>query len=144
MLDGLFQPLSRKAVTMKTVVAVLLLTVTVNLYGGIDTILARSGNRLYGQCLESERSLDGAEPVDEGSAMFCMGYVGGMADILAQWQLSDKGYKDRKMAACINSKVTGGELVRVVMKYMRDNPAKLHLDRSEIVITALHDGFPCK
>jgi hypothetical protein len=111
-----------------------------------DVDPGRTGSAFFRDCLEAEKLLDGAAKLDDATAMSCVGYISGMADALMQWQISDsvRGLKVRKHACIPNDTVERGQLVRVVMKYMRDHPAELHHDRADIVVDAFRNAFPCK
>jgi hypothetical protein len=45
---------------------------------------------------------------------------------------------------CPPAGVTNGQSVRVVVKFLNDNPEKLNLDEDELVTLALSKAFPCK
>lgn len=68
--------------------------------------------------------------VTEGS--WATGYITGIADALDN------------SAFCIPNTATAGELNEVVIKYLTDNPTRLHQHRSVVVGLALADAYPCK
>jgi hypothetical protein len=45
---------------------------------------------------------------------------------------------------CAPDRMANGQLVRVVVKYLTDNPKKLHLPQTGLVWFALQDAYPCK
>ena len=45
---------------------------------------------------------------------------------------------------CSSSSVTVGQIVKVVSKYLENNPEKLHLSASSLIRAALMQAFPCE
>ena len=45
---------------------------------------------------------------------------------------------------CIAERVTMGQVLEVVRKYLKDHPEELHLRASDLVIKALQTAWPCK
>ncbi|MNJ01850.1 hypothetical protein D3C73_1616130 [compost metagenome] len=45
---------------------------------------------------------------------------------------------------CVPTTVTYAQLVRVVVKYLQDNPKDLNKGRMTLVWQALMDAYPCK
>jgi len=84
------------------------------------------GNELGELCARYD-SFDG-EP-----ASFCLGYVLGVHEMAAE----------RSPGYCNLKGVTNNQIVLVVAKYLKDNPAKLHIEATTLVLTALRDAFPC-
>jgi len=71
----------------------------------------------------------------------CMGFVLGVRDTpRALWS----GYSLAKRIFCLPEGVAPQQEVRVVVKYLEDNPAKLHESAAVLVMGALSGAFPCK
>jgi len=86
---------------------------------------ATDGNTLLSKCSE--------EPgVDRG---FCLGYVIGVTD--ANFSIG------KTSRVCFPDNVTQGQLEKIVVKHLEDNPGTLHYDASVLVVTALELAFPC-
>ena len=62
-----------------------------------------------------------------------VGYVSGVSDTLRVAEL-----------VCYPQGVTVNQTVKVVHKYLKDNPAQLHQDTVLLVSAALVEAFPCK
>ena len=45
---------------------------------------------------------------------------------------------------CIAERATTGEVLQVVIKYLKDHPEELHLRASDVVIKAVQTAWPCK
>ena len=86
---------------------------------------------------------------DDYRGSHCIGYLAGVTDTLRMWEYLNKDAHAGKLApptplACIPDAVTRFELVKVVVKYLDDNPKELHLGYAPLVYLALWDAYPCK
>jgi Ssp1 endopeptidase immunity protein Rap1a len=73
----------------------------------------------------------------------CLGWVAGFADgFLVYGELLNVPKKDRM--ACVPQGVTTIQTVRVVKKYLADNPGKAHRPTRYVASIALAGAFPCK
>jgi hypothetical protein len=100
------------------------------------------GNELLAQCQYYIKLIDGgtARTDKHFDAGACGGFVQGV--LATNIFYSDELKKDVKF--CVPGTATYAQLVRVVVKYLKDNP-KL-LNESQVVLTwsALRDAYPCK
>jgi phosphosulfolactate phosphohydrolase-like enzyme len=69
---------------------------------------------------------------------YCAGFVVGVVDTLMSASLTSK------TTYCIPTNADNDQLIRVVSKYLNDNPAKLNEPASFLVTGAMIDAFPCK
>jgi hypothetical protein len=53
------------------------------------------------------------------------------------------GVSSASPRVCPDDGVTGGQQIRVVLKYLQDHPEELHLDDALLVDRALAKAFPC-
>ncbi|MFJ2684026.1 Rap1a/Tai family immunity protein [Pseudomonas sp. NPDC087342] len=118
---------------MKTWMGVVALAGTI----ASSSAMALDGNGLLLQCQALIRSMEiqGPDTYDSGH---CMGVVQGVTDVLVLYQ--DKLPKK----FCIPHDVTYGQGVRIVTKYMQDNPSLLNNHDSVLVLAAYADAYPCK
>ena len=73
----------------------------------------------------------------------CLGWVAGFADgFLVYGELLSVPRKDRM--ACVPPRVTAIQIVRVIKKYLADNPGKARRPTRYIASIALAGAFPCK
>ena len=73
----------------------------------------------------------------------CLGWVEGFADgLMVHEELLSVPRRDRM--ACVPHGVTTIQTVRVIKKYLADNPAKAHRPTRYIASIALAGAFPCK
>jgi len=113
---------------------------------------AFDGNKLLSQCSHAKKGFDGKiselKGVELMSAGQCMGYVSGTLsaysyfDFLVEKNPLSSKYKD--FYPCIPEVATNAQVLRVLIKYLNDNPEKLHEDASLLTTNALIQAFPCK
>jgi hypothetical protein len=86
--------------------------------------------------------MSSADAVDAGT---CMGYLWGVHEMdfaVQQWEENQKVKVMRH--ACVPSNASTAQIVRIVVKYLRDNPKDLNLPAAVLVTDAIRDAFPCK
>ncbi|WP_366513046.1 Rap1a/Tai family immunity protein [uncultured Agrobacterium sp.] len=71
----------------------------------------------------------------EKDSLFCIGYVTGVIDGLTWGQPT---------TLCIPDEVKNTQLVRVVKKYLQDNPGRLHLNATVQIADAVQGTWPCQ
>ncbi len=91
-----------------------------------SNLLATNGNELLEYC---QTALTEA-PGDASSIGYCFGYVGGASDALP-WDF------------CPPEGVDGEQRIRVVVKYLEDNPKVLHHNAADLIHMAFLEAFPC-
>lgn len=91
-----------------------------------------SGNELYEQCT-----------VEKGTNLYftkmaeCRGYVMGFVDLMEDMQTVNK------MSSCLPVGATAGQIVDVVVKYLREHPELRALPGSTMVFLSLKSAFGC-
>jgi hypothetical protein len=104
--------------------------------------ISRSGNDFSEICagIDSERNGD---PVRLHNDTAWLGWVEGFFDgFTVHDELLEVPERDR--LACTPRKVTTIQLVRVIKKYLADNPDKAHRATRYVASLALARAFPCK
>jgi hypothetical protein len=96
------------------------------------------GNDLLRTCTEGLRYFDNeyrsTSAEAERSSMWCLGYMLGWVN----------GYTWGATALCVPpDQITALQLVRIVVKYLRDHPQRLHYRRDVLIWSALQEAFPC-
>lgn len=105
-----------------------------------SAVMADSGNDLLGYCQETVKSLDGEKGKrDQFIVGLCFGMVRGVFETLDYTSLVGSDFK-----VCMPKNAAIGQSVRVVVSYLKNNPAKLHKKSSLLIMYALLDAFPCK
>lgn len=103
------------------------------------------GNDLIQKCHyffteDGSRATTDLEKLDEG---FCAGYLSGVTDVEHMWK-SVEGKSSKASHYCEPEEVTNGQILRILKKWLDDNPNKLH-ERADLIIhLALLEAFPCK
>ncbi|WP_063912772.1 Rap1a/Tai family immunity protein [Pseudomonas sp. p21] len=101
-----------------------------------------NGNELIGQCQAAVKAIDGSQTnASAFGAGFCMGKVTGVMDMISIF--SDRFEKQYQI--CMPTPgIQYGQGVRIVTKYLQDNPTLLHLEDTFLIHMALRRAFPCK
>ncbi len=104
--------------------------------------IGRSGRDFSEICssIDSEGNRDAARIQRDAT---CLGWVEGFAD---GFTVRDEllGVPKRDRIACVPPGVATIRIVRVIKKYLADNPAKAHRPTRYIASLALAGAFPCK
>lgn len=100
------------------------------------------GNELLMQCQYYIKLVDGGTVKTNAhfSAGACGGFVHGV--LATTLFYSDELKKDEKF--CVPNNATYAQLVRVVVKYLTDNPKRLNETQMVLTWAALRDAYPCK
>ncbi len=104
--------------------------------------ISRSGREFLEICssIDSERNGDAARIYRDAT---CLGWVEGFADgFLVHDELLGVPRRDR--LACVPRGATTIQIVRVIKKYLADNPGKAHRATRYIASLALAGAFACK
>jgi len=84
-----------------------------------------------GKNVSASRSID---------AIHCSIYIQGFLDGIAVAQVAPGATK----ILCFPEGVNGLQMVRVVVKWLQDHPARLHEPAYSCVFAAVHDAFACQ
>ncbi|PYY69968.1 hypothetical protein CRX42_13765 [Pseudomonas jessenii] len=96
------------------------------------------GNTLLGECQSAIRLLDNVrKPSDSDyDSGMCLGQVAGV-----RYMMSDSG----DYSACFpEGGISNTQAARIVVKYLKDNPAILHNEGRFLILLAFHNAYPCK
>lgn len=85
-----------------------------------------TGNRLYAECQLPSRDA-------------CVGYVIAISDMLDDVAI----IRREPRTVCLGEGVESGQLVDVVIRYLRDHPEIRHASAASMVTVALQRAFPC-
>ncbi|WP_156897031.1 Rap1a/Tai family immunity protein [Ferrimonas kyonanensis] len=109
----------------------------------VSTHCLADGNSLLSGCKSTIAMFNGklgnsTTGVSEG---LCLGTINGMRYMN---ELYSTRLKQHETFFCVPSQVTAGQLVRVVVKYLEENPSQLHIHEGFLISTALATSYPCK
>lgn len=97
------------------------------------------GNTLLTQCQQFVKASDRDRDFNQGEAGMCVGFVEGVLSTTAFFSENlESGAR-----LCVPKTATNGQLARVVVKYLKDNPAKLNQGKTGLVWLAMKDAYPC-
>ena len=102
-----------------------------------DILETNDGNSLLKVCRDALAEISSDSPLShvvEFHAAWCIALLEGVIDTV------------REIKAplwCIPTNATPMQWIRVVVKYLDDNPAQLHRKRVPLIMMALHQAFPC-
>lgn len=105
------------------------------------------GSSLLRKCSLAVRTFDGEKlsSTDAVDGAFCVGYIWGNHDTDFMVQMLEEHDKITLMKhACPPSNASTEQAVRVVVKYLRENPERLNMPASVLVTDAIRSSFPCK
>jgi hypothetical protein len=83
---------------------------------------------------------------DANHAMACIGYVSGFTSGVEFGTafVEDKAGKKVRGPFCRPDEVENGQLIRVALKFIRDNPERAHQPTSWLLMDAFGKAYPCK
>jgi Rap1a immunity proteins len=104
--------------------------------------ISRSGSEFLEVCSSVDGEHQG-DPVLIRDGATCLGWVEGFRDgFTVHDELLAVPEKDRMI--CLPRAVTTAQIVRVIKKYVADNPDKAHRATRYVASLALARAFPCK
>lgn len=75
----------------------------------------------------------------------CLGYITGARETYALWsEYSRRRNGANPAPVCIPGKATNQELALVALKYMNDNPTKMHEKYQLVLLYAFANAYPCR
>jgi hypothetical protein len=103
------------------------------------TFYGPSGSTLLRQCQAAAKVADGEKYTTQQAVdgTFCRGYVAGAVDQMAGLSVQTT------TVYCIPSNADNDQFVRVVLKYLNDNPSTLNYPGGALVAKAIIAAFPC-
>ena len=102
------------------------------------------GNTLMSLCQNADRTAQTQEPSEPASVLQCQAYIEG---VFTGYSMVSKALNLKQVGienVCVPDEVTLGQITKVVVKYLKDHPEKLHLGAGQLTMTAIKDAFPCK
>lgn len=96
--------------------------------------ICNSADKLSKDWTDSERSM----------AFACLTFLEGLRQgVILEIDLSRSTGHGALFPFCVPEEIEGGQEIRVLLKYLRDNPAKTHLRTAPLFAMAMKDAFPC-
>ena len=126
---------------MKRVTLVLL--VVASLFIASPVLAGIDGSKLLDDCQEAIRFQENknAPSINFSSVNICTGYILGISDLHANF-VSSVGCFDPPFF-CKPPPADLEQLVKIVVKFLKENPQDLHFQGSVLTMAALKEAFPC-
>ena len=136
-----------------SVLLVIIFNTTASINAQTAKDISDSGNRFLEICSSIEKPSGQVNELDLLNSGACTGFMLGLGDGVAlsiqMLKHNDNSLSYLKgsmedLAICIPSDVEVGQLIRVVLKYIREHPEEAHLRSAELVVLAEFNAFPCE
>ncbi|PTU01700.1 hypothetical protein DBR45_16165 [Pseudomonas sp. HMWF031] len=99
------------------------------------------GNQLLKECEDGIAYMDGGKaPQNPVGVGHCVGVIQGTLDTL---DLAHAVFKSPKAVCQPDGGISMLQTMRVVVKFLKEHPDRLHLNESGLVTTAMWTSFPC-
>jgi hypothetical protein len=99
------------------------------------------GNKLLSQCQDAEYYLDTKEVRSELSIGRCMGLLQGVRNTMV---ILDTALELPLRTCWPKDGINNGQAVRIVVRYLKDNPEQLHQDEVFLTLLAYKAAYPCR
>jgi hypothetical protein len=107
--------------------------------------VSRSGNAFLQECSVVDKPVNDLKSSELLREDVCLSYVVGLLDgVSLEISLSRSPDHSELFPFCVSEEVRNGELVRILLKYIRANPATADLRTAELFGSAMKEAFPCK
>jgi Rap1a immunity proteins len=105
-----------------------------------------SGNAFLRQCSVVEKTSERITLNEAAESTACATYIGGLEDgiILEQYVAETQLHTKVPMPYCtLDAGLENQQVVRIVLKYIRENPATAHISTRMLFLIAMEKAFPC-
>lgn len=99
------------------------------------------GNSLLEDCIEAEHFLNEREVRNQLKVGYCTGVIQGVMNTM---YIFEEPLSSTIRLCWPESGTNSKQGVRIVTKFLRDNPDKLHENQFGLVVQAFMDSFACK
>lgn len=109
----------------------------------LATAQGSDGSAFLQACSAAVKQSDGAQVSQEEAmdALYCASYVSGFLDATSLATATTKGQRN----ICTPERgVTNDQAIRILVKYLRENPQTLHQSGRMSLYISLAKAFPCK
>ncbi|VVP19612.1 hypothetical protein PS850_03807 [Pseudomonas fluorescens] len=104
------------------------------------TEMGNDGNALITNCESLLRIVDARKDDNSLGAGYCVGMMHGVRS--AMRVTADMLPPSEK--SCVPHGISNGQTIRVVLKWLKDNPTQLDLDAGLLTYRALKESYPCR
>ena len=111
---------------------------------------AMDGNTLLTKCHAAQKMTETSPKLSNeewSDGFYCLGFVQGAMDADLIWQTAETkalGAKARSLVFyCAPKDASWPQLIRVLVKWLEDNPDKLNLSGYDVINLAMSKSYPC-
>lgn len=100
------------------------------------------GNKMLEDCqplFDDSLNPQGRKALD---AAYCAGYVDGVLETHGMWKAVE-GKTSQAAHYCMPAEVPNGQVLKIIKKWLDENPERLHWSGEVIIHKALMQAFPC-
>lgn len=98
------------------------------------------GNAMLANCAAMERIVEQRKTDDMFGAGYCIGILHGVRSAMRV----ANALVPIKDVTCVPESISNGQAMRVVVKWLKDNPTVLDYDAGQLAYLALQESYPCK
>jgi hypothetical protein len=116
-------------------------------FGVAQNAWALNGNELLDACQIAERLFDTQKEIGKDpNANYCVGVINGVTSMVVHYETLMKNFcSSFPFNTCYPEKgFNTKQAVRIVVKYLKDNPKELHLEDDHLIMNAIRKAFQCK
>jgi hypothetical protein len=114
---------------MKTIIFLFLFS-----FSTISSVHSESGQQWLSYC-ESNKNTEGS---------YCFGYLGGLIDMYSSIREDLLYFEKIPYLICLPPNMTLDQMVKIMRKYLNDNPEQLHINMTTLYQRKMFKTFPCK
>ena len=102
------------------------------------------GNKFLSQCNEAIKYLDDEKAnIDRVGFASCVSYLEGFNHLSRQYQNYLVRQKCTPLYCLPKNGIVNAQSVRIIVKYLKDHPDKIHENKISLVTKAFMEAFPC-
>jgi hypothetical protein len=106
---------------------------------------AMDGNEMLTKCRPLWADSPSVTTKEMLDSAYCGGYIAGVIDSQTmQFAMDGMDHVKGRNRYCRPEEVTNGQVLKVLKKWLDNNPEKLHLRADTIILTAMLEAFPCR
>lgn len=105
-----------------------------------------SGNAFVRMCsVLDNKKIDEQTPLENQHAVACIAYAEGVVQGVSQEVAFSHAMTNKEPLRpfCLPDDAENGQLIRVVLKYIRNHPEVAHQSTAFLIVLALKESFPC-
>lgn len=104
-----------------------------------------SGNAYLRECSVIEKDMNDLTQPDMKYLFSCIAYTEGVLDGIQAEDAFQKVTAGKSQTApfCVPDAADNGQIIRITLKYIRNNPEEAHQRTAVLILEALREAFPC-